>query len=175
MFKNKNLNLFLLTVPLMNSIARSIYDVAFIWLVLELTNSEKITGIVAMTSYLPAILCGLFIGAIVDLFSKTKMISFATVMQGLILSIIPILFFFDIKSIWIIVMIAFFHNAFGLPMVPAFNAYLPTQIEKDGLLKANSIVNISWQTAVLIGPIIAAQLLLIYNVENLFVFNIIYL
>ena len=174
MFKNKKLNLFLLTVPLMNSIARSIYDVAFIWLVLELTNSEKITGIVAMTSYLPAILCGLFIGAVVDLFSKTKMISFATVMQGLILSIIPILFFFDIKSIWIIVMIAFFHNAFGLPMVPAFNAYLPTQIEKDGLLKANSIVNISWQTAVLIGPIIAAQLLLIYNVENLFVFCLVF-
>ena len=61
MFKGKNLNIFLLTVPLMNSIARSIYDVAFIWLVLDLTNSEKITGIVAMTSYLPAILCGLFI------------------------------------------------------------------------------------------------------------------
>ena len=72
MFKQKNLNLFLLSVPLMNSIARSIYDVAFIWLVLELTNSEKITGLVAMTSYLPAILCGLFIGAIVDLFFKNK-------------------------------------------------------------------------------------------------------
>tara|TARA_B100001113_G_scaffold337700_1_gene319201 strand:+ start:5424 stop:6620 length:1197 start_codon:yes stop_codon:yes gene_type:complete len=170
MFKQKNLNIFLLTVPLMNSTARSIYDVAFIWLVLELTNSERITGLVAMTSYLPAILCGLFIGAIVDLFSKTRMISFATIMQGLILLLIPILFFFDIKSVWVIVLIAFFHNAFGLPMVPAFNAYLPTQIEKEGLLKANSVVNISWQTAVLIGPIIAAQLLTIYNVENLFLF-----
>jgi MFS family permease len=141
MFKGKNLNIFLLTVPLMNSIARAIYDVAFIWLVLDLTNSEKITGIVAMTSYLPAILCGLFIGAIVDLFPKTKMISFATIMQGLILALIPLLFFFNITSIWVIVLIAFFHNAFGLPMVPAFNAYLPTQIDKEGLLKANSIVN----------------------------------
>ena len=84
MFKQKNLNLFLLTVPLMNSIARAIYDVAFIWLVLELTNSEKITGIVAMTSYLPSIFCGLFVGAVVDLFSKTKMISPATIMQGLV-------------------------------------------------------------------------------------------
>ena len=97
MFKQKNLNLFLLSVPLMNSIARAIYDVAFIWLVLELTNSERITGLVAMTSYLPAILCGLFIGAIVDLFSKTRMISFSTIMQGLILTLIPILFFFRHK------------------------------------------------------------------------------
>ena len=174
MFKGKNLNIFLLTVPLMNSIARAIYDVAFIWLVLDLTNSEKITGVVAMTSYLPAILCGLFIGAIVDLFPKTKMISFATIMQGLILALIPLFFFFNITSIWIIVLIAFFHNAFGLPMVPAFNAYLPTQIDKEGLLKANSIVNISWQTAVLIGPIIAAQLLTIYNVEHLFIFCLLF-
>ena len=60
--------------------------------------------------------------------------------------------------------------SFGLPMVPAFNAYLPTQIKKENLLKANSIVNISWQTAVLIGPIIAAQLLTFYPVENLFYF-----
>tara|TARA_Y100001970_G_scaffold156084_1_gene191065 strand:+ start:468 stop:1664 length:1197 start_codon:yes stop_codon:yes gene_type:complete len=170
MFQKKNLNLFLLTVPLSNSIARSIYDVAFIWLILDLTNSEKITGLVAMTTYLPAILCGLFIGAVVDLFPKTRMISFSTIMQGIILAMIPILFFFQIESIWILVLLAFFHNAFGLPMVPAFNAYLPTQIEKEGLLKANSIVNISWQTAVLIGPIIAAQLLTIYNVENLFLF-----
>ena len=170
MFQKKNLNLFLLTVPLSNSIARSIYDVAFIWLILDLTNSEKITGLVAMTTYLPAILCGLFIGAVVDLSPKTKMISFSTIMQGITLAMIPILFFFQVESIWILVLLAFFHNAFGLPMVPAFNAYLPTQIEKEGLLKANSIVNISWQTAVLIGPIIAAQLLTIYNVENLFLF-----
>ncbi len=52
--------------------------------------------------------------------------------------------------------------------------HLPTQIEKDGLLKANSIVNISWQTAVLIGPIIAAQLLTVYDVENLFLFCLIF-
>ena len=170
MHKQKRLNIFLWTVPLVNSIGRSIYDVAFIWLILDITNSEKITGFVAMTTYLPAILCGLFIGAIVDLFPKTKMISLATIMQGLVLLCIPLLFFYNIASVWLLMLIAFFHNGFALPMVPAFNAYLPTQIKKENLLKANSIVNISWQTAVLIGPIIAAQLLTIYPVENLFYF-----
>ena len=60
MKKQKKVNIFLWTVPLVNSIARSIYDVAFIWLILDMTNSEKITGFVAMTTYFPAIIFGLF-------------------------------------------------------------------------------------------------------------------
>ena len=59
MQKQNRLNIFLWTVPLVNSIGRSIYDVAFIWLILDITNSEKITGFVAMTTYLPAILLSL--------------------------------------------------------------------------------------------------------------------
>ena len=174
MQKQKRLNIFLWTVPLVNSIGRSIYDVAFIWLILDITNSEKITGFVAMTTYLPAILCGLFIGAVVDLFPKTRMISFATIMQGLVLLCIPLLFFYNIESVWLIMLLAFFHNGFALPMVPAINAYLPTQIRKEKILKANSIDNISWQTAVLIGPIIAAQLLTFYPVQNLFFFCVLF-
>ena len=41
----------------------------FIWLILDITDSEKITGFVAMTTYFPAIIFGLFIGAIVRPFS----------------------------------------------------------------------------------------------------------
>ena len=174
MRKQNKLNIFLWTVPLVNSIGRSIYDVAFIWLILDITNSEKITGFVAMTTYLPAILCGLFVGSVVDLFPKTKIISFSTIMQGIVLLCIPILFYYNIQTVWLIMLLAFFHNGFALPMVPAFNAYLPTQIRKEKLLKANSIVNISWQTAVLVGPIIAAQLLTIYPVENLFLFCVLF-
>ena len=131
MFKQKNLNFFLLSVPLMNSIARAIYDVAFIWLVLELTNSERITGLVAMTSYLPAILCGLFIGAIVDLFSKTRMISFATIMQGLILTLIPILFFFNIKSVWVIVLIAFLQKVNKTQKTPSLKISAQFEFFRD--------------------------------------------
>ena len=99
MKKQKKVNIFLWTVPLVNSIARSIYDVAFIWLILDMTNSEKITGFVAMTTYFPAIIFGLFIGSIVDLFPKTKMISFVTIMQGLVLLCIPLLFYYNIESV----------------------------------------------------------------------------
>jgi len=174
MVKENKLNIFLWGMPLTNSIARSMYDVAFIWLILDITNSEQITGFVAMTTYLPAIIFGLFVGSIVDLLPKTKMIIGATVLQGLIISLIPIFLFLDIKSVWLLMIVAFLHNGFSLPIVPSFNAYLPTQISKDRLLRANSIANISWQTAVVVGPILAAQFLTFYPVDNLFLVCIIF-
>ena len=193
------LNTFLWGMALTNSIARSMYDVAFIWIILDITNSEQVTGFVAMTTYLPAIMFGLFVGSIVDLLPKTKVIIRSTILQGLIISFIPLFLFlnksslqehyiintislflgpdpqailmlaYNIKYVGALMIIAFFHNGFSLPIVPSFNAYLPTQISKDKLLRANSIANISWQTAVVIGPILAAQFLTFYPVENLFI------
>ena len=157
----------------MGSIGRSIYDIAIIWLILDITNSEKLTGLIAMTTYLPAIFFGLFAGALVDMYSKTKVMAFATLMQAIAVLGIPLFLLFDIRLAWVIMILAFFHNGFSLPFLPAFNAYLPTQIEKDKLLKANSIVNIAWQMAVFIGPIVAAYALTVISIEYLFYVTVI--
>ena len=57
--------------------------------------------------------------------------------------------------------------------VPAFNSYLPTQVKKEKLLEANSIANIAWQSAVFIGPIVAAYFLTIIPVQYLFYITVI--
>ena len=169
----RNFRTFLLGAPFIGSIGRSMYDIAIIWLILDITNSEKLTGLIAMTTYLPAIFFGLFVGAAVDMYSKTKVMAFATLMQAIAVLGIPLFLLFDIRLAWVIMILAFFHNGFSLPFLPAFNAYLPTQIEKDKLLKANSIVNIAWQMAVFIGPIVAAYALTIISIESLFYVTVI--
>ena len=173
MQNQKNFTTFLWGAPFMGSIGRSIYDIAIIWLILDITNSEKLTGLIAMTTYLPAIFFGLFAGALVDMYSKTKVMAFATSMQAIAVLGVPLFLLFDIRLAWVIMILAFFHNGFSLPFLPAFNAYLPTQIEKDKLLKANSIVNIAWQMAVFIGPIVAAYALTVISIEYLFYVTVI--
>jgi len=173
MQNQKNFTTFLWGAPFIGSIGRSMYDIAIIWLILDITNSEKLTGLIAMTTYLPAIFFGLFAGALVDMYSKTKVMAFATSMQAIAVLGVPLFLLFDIRLAWVIMILAFFHNGFSLPFVPAFNAYLPTQIEKDKLLKANSIVNIAWQMAVFIGPIVAAYALTIISIEYLFYVTVI--
>ena len=173
MQNQKNFTTFLWGAPFIGSIGRSMYDIAIIWLILDITNSEKLTGLIAMTTYLPAIFFGLFAGALVDMYSKTKVMAFATSMQAIAVLGVPLFLLFDIRLAWVIMILAFFHNGFSLPFIPAFNAYLPTQIEKDKLLKANSIVNIAWQMAVFIGPIIAAYALTVISIEYLFYVTVI--
>ena len=99
--------------------------------------------------------------------------AFAQIMQAIAVIGIPIFLLFDIKIAWIIMILAFFHNGFSLPFVPAFNSYLPTQVKKEKLLEANSIANIAWQSAVFIGPIVAAYFLTIIPVEYLFYITVI--
>ena len=173
MQNQKNFRTFLLGAPFIGSIGRSMYDIAIIWLILDITNSEKLTGLIAMTTYLPAIFFGLFTGAIVDMYSKTKVMAVAHIMQAIAVLGIPLFLLFDIRLAWIIMILAFFHNGFSLPFVPAFNAYLPTQVKKDKLLKANSIVNVAWQMAVFIGPIVAAYALTIVSIDYLFYVTVI--
>ena len=173
MQNQKNFTTFLWGAPFIGSIGRSMYDIAIIWLILDITNSEKLTGLITMTAYLPAIFFGLFVGAAVDMYSKTKVMAFATLMQAIAVLGIPLFLLFDIRLAWVIMILAFFHNGFSLPFLPAFNAYLPTQIEKDKLLKANSIVNIAWQMAVFIGPIVAAYALTVISIEYLFYVTVI--
>ena len=170
---SKNFTAFLWGAPFIGSIGRSIYDISIIWLILDITNSEKLTGLIAMTTYLPAIFFGLFAGAIVDMYSKTRVMAFAQIMQAIAVIGIPIFLLFDIKVAWIIMILAFFHNGFSLPFVPAFNSYLPTQVKKERLLAANSIANIAWQSAVFIGPILAAYFLTMIPVEYLFYITVI--
>ncbi|GIT57101.1 MAG: hypothetical protein Ct9H300mP18_05300 [Candidatus Neomarinimicrobiota bacterium] len=53
MQNQKNFTTFLWGAPFIGSIGRSVYDMAIIWLILDITNSEKYTGLIAMTTYLP--------------------------------------------------------------------------------------------------------------------------
>ena len=169
----KNFTAFLWGAPFIGSIGRSIYDISIIWLILDITNSEKLTGLIAMATYLPAIFFGLFAGTLIDMYSKTKVMAIAQIMQAVAVIGIPIFILFNIKVAWIIMILSFFHNGFSLPFVPAFNSYIPTQVKKEKLLEANSIANIAWQSAVFIGPIVAAYFLTIIPVEYMFYITVI--
>jgi len=70
-FQNRNLALLWLGQMASQS-GDSIYQIGLLWLVLELSGSTSVTGMVAMASYLPAVLFSLVAGVTADRNDRRK-------------------------------------------------------------------------------------------------------
>ena len=72
MFNNNKNLVYLFFGQLISFAGDSIYMIALPWLILDITNSSTTTALVTMSSYLPTLIFGIFAGAIVDKFSKKR-------------------------------------------------------------------------------------------------------
>ena len=92
MFKSENSKIFYLwSAQLISSTGDAIYQIALIWLVLDITGSNTITGLVALGAYLPAMLFGLLAGVMADRYNRLRLMLISNFSQAITVIIIPIL------------------------------------------------------------------------------------
>jgi len=166
-FQNKNITLLWLGQVVSQS-GDSIYQIGLLWITLELSGSESMTGLVAMSAYLPAVILSVLAGAIADSGDKKKIMLTADLFRFLIVLIIPIAFGYGILTPLFLGI-----NAFGVAIAATFfnpsrDSLIPFIVPKEGLLRANSLVQTSWQFALLFGPAVAGVLLHFVGKINLF-------
>ena len=149
----------------------SIYQLALIWLVLELTNSSLYTGLIAMCAYLPAVLFGLFSGVITDRYNRFKIMIFSNLGQAIMVFGIPILIWYDKSYVWLICILAFLRSCFNTFFQPALNSFIPEVFNRDQLPRINAIIATSGQIAWLLGPFFAGALLSMVSLSGLFVLD----
>jgi len=166
-FQNRNLT-FLWLGQIISQSGDSIYQIGLLWLVLELSDSEAITGLVAMASYLPAVLLSLFAGVMADRGNRRQIMLGADAFRVLVVLMIPILhltghltpFFLAINAFALTIAATFFN--------PARDAFIPQIVPNSGLMRANSLIQTSWQFALLLGPALAGVLLHLAGNVHLF-------
>ena len=124
-----------------------------------------------MSAYLPAIIFGIFAGVLVDQHNRMKLMLISNFSQAVVVVIIPMLLFIDIKIGLIIGVLAFLRASFGSLFPPAINAFLPEIFPQDKLVKINSLIATSGQFAYFIGPVIAGILLNIMSIGILFAWD----
>lgn len=147
----------------------SIYQIGLLWLALELSGSESITGIVAMASYLPAVILALFTGVAADRWNRRKIMLTSDAVRTILALVIPIAFLvgkptplvLGVNAFTIAIAAAFFN--------PAKDSIIPQIVPREGLLRANSLIQTSWQFSLLLGPAVAGLLLSLVGNVNLFV------
>lgn len=146
----------------------SLYQIALIWLILEMTGSGTVTGLVAMSGFLPTLLFGLWAGVLADAVNRRNLMIFADVLRFLLVLILPILYYSAKLNSLILGLITFSIATCSAFFSPAKDAVIPQIVPQTMLVKANAMIQTSWQLAVLLGPLLASFLLNVFGLVNLF-------
>ena len=122
--------------------------VAIIILVFRLTGSGLDVGAVVILEVLPVLAFGVLVGSVVDRFSRLRTMILADVARG----VVAILLAFFHSDILVVYAAAFLTSGFSVFFNPASMSLLPSLVEPDALLGANSLI---WSTAVLSQMVLA--------------------
>ncbi len=169
-FKSRNYKLYF-SGQLISLIGTWLQIVALGWLVLKMTNSAFLIGLITALGSLPSLFFTLFGGVIVDRFPKKKIL-FITQGSAMILAItLGILTVFNVINIWEIAIIAFLMGTVAAIDIPARQAFVAELVSKDQIPSAIALNSATFNAARVIGPGIAGLLIAWIGTGGAFLIN----
>jgi MFS family permease len=133
--------------------------VAVGWLVLRVTNSPFLLGLVTAMETLPSLFFSLVAGAIADVFDKRRIAIVTQSLAALQALVLGLLVVTDHATFWNIFWLALFIgivNAFDLPVRQSLIFDI---VGAEDLLNASALNSVVFNTARIIGPAIAALII----------------
>lgn len=168
--RNRNYQLYF-TGQLISTIGTWLQIVAQGWLVLKLTNSAFLIGLVAAIAALPTLLFSLFGGVIVDRFPKRQILIFTQSSAMILAFILGFLAITNVITIWEIIVLAFLLGMVTAVDIPARQAFVVEMVGKEDLPSAISLNSGIFNGARVIGPGIAGFLIAVVGVGGAFIIN----
>ncbi|WP_242246007.1 MFS transporter [Bacillus cereus group sp. BfR-BA-01523] len=167
--KNRNF-LLLFLGRIFTNIGDSLYYVAAMWLVYELSGNPFYSGLAGFLTLLPSALQFLT-GPFVDRWSIKNTLVITQVLQCILILIIPITHYFDLLTVQlllIIMPIVAFIEQFAYP---AQSKALPLLLNKTQLLRGNSLFSFAYQGIDLICTTLSGILVALLGAITLYVID----
>jgi DHA3 family macrolide efflux protein-like MFS transporter len=133
----------------------SVFMIAFVWLLLDLTGSKTATGFAALLSYLPALLFGVVAGFLVDRWNRRNVMAAADGARALLLATGGALYAAGALTGPVLTAIAFLCATAAVLFNPARDSILPEFVSGERLVIANAWIQTSQQAAYFAGPLAA--------------------
>jgi MFS transporter, DHA3 family, macrolide efflux protein len=160
----RNLNFFSIWIGQTISVVGDfLYMIALMWWVLEKTGSTAAMATVAICSSLPAIVLGPFAGTYVDRVDKRRLLILMDLGRGVLIIVPGVLYFLNQLQVWHIFVIAAFLSSMSTFFNPALASFLPVIVNKEQLVRANSISQMSSNLSGIIGPALGGALVALFG------------
>ena len=141
------------------------------WLVLTLTNSPFVIGLIAALATLPTLFLTLVSGVLVDRFSKKKILIFTQSASMVLALIYGLLTVFNVINLWEIGLLAFLLGVVNAIDLPARQAFTSDLVERPALSSAIAINAGTFNAARVIGPSVAGFLIMSVGIGGAFILN----
>ncbi|MGV3658407.1 MAG: MFS transporter, partial [Chitinophagaceae bacterium] len=141
------------------------------WLVLQLTSSPLLIGLVAALGTAPSLLFSLFGGVVVDRFPKKKILYLTQSSNMVLALLLGALTIMELATVPVIGTIAFLMGTVNAVDAPARQALVPELVGKERLASAIALNSGIFNAARVIGPGLAGLLIAWVGVGGAFIAN----
>ncbi len=145
--------------------------VAQSWLVLMLTGSAFLLGLDAFLGDAPILLFSLIGGVVADRMDRRRLLLTSQYLQMTFALILAALIYFDKVSVWHILLLSFLTGSAQAFGGPAYQALIPTLVQKKDLSNAIALSSIQFNLARIIGPVVAGLAFTAFGAAACFLLN----
>jgi MFS family permease len=145
--------------------------VAQSWLVLKLSDSPMMLGVVSFASYLPILLVALFAGVVVDHVDRRRLIIAAQTLLMLSAFVLAALTWIGLVRVEYVIILAAFNGVVSSFDMPGRQAFVVEMVGMEDLPNAIALNSMIFNGARTIGPAIAGLLIAIVGTAMCFFLN----
>lgn len=169
MFRDKNIrNLFL--GRLISASGDSLYAIAVIWYIFDMTQNAFYTGLAAAIVMLPKCF-NFLLGPLIEEMNKTRILVYSQYFQFLLMSTIPVGIWLGYESVFLVLLVMFFISFLENFQGTAEIAVVPKIVSKDDRGNFNALIGSSQQMVDIAMKAIFAGFILTIGVQNIYLFN----
>ncbi len=168
--RHRNFRLFFVG-QLISLIGTWMQTVAQAWLVLKLTNSSLMLGVVAFASYMPVVLVALFAGVVVDHVDRRRLIIGAQTLLMLSAFVLGGLTWGGAVKVEYVIALAALNGLVSSFDMPGRQAFVVEMVGREDLPNAIAMNSMIFNGARMIGPAIAGLSIAVIGVTGCFMLN----
>ena len=131
-----------------------------------LDATEIEVGVVRAAQFAPYLMIGLIAGALVDRWRRRPTLVITNLAQGLLLLLVPMLWWFDALTVWVVAGVLLVAGSFAVFAAAAEQSFLPDLVPRGSLVVANARLGQSMTVAQSAGPPLAGALMAWLNVAS---------
>jgi MFS family permease len=157
LFKQRSF-LFIWAITICSSFSIAIFQFSQSWYVVKTLDKEASLGIVFIAANVPRILFMAIGGVLADRISRTKILFVSNFLRTMLLVSLLIMLAAGHLSLLSFIIFGLFFGALDAFVWPANGSLLPNVVDNTQLTRANSVVQTTQQSSLILGPMIGGLL-----------------